>query len=928
NKDNGSLIWQYPSKSSQPLGPILYSAAYKDGKVFFAANDNYGYALDASNGDLLWKSDKMPGDGYQAWWPVVYGDYVIFSSAPAYVSEGDPGVESVSDVIAQNDPYYAQMYNFQYGSDFVKTLQRDDVFHQGEPDSAKLGPSFTSGGVGDSTGIQWSWGNGKSVVDASKVTEYLEDDGQAKVNRSTNKPWRRGVIALNISNGAEYTFDSDNDGRPEYAPFMFVGTKSGNRYPPLVIPQGINGQIRDVLYAQNFYQYEADWGISRARLTGWQFGTQYVFPVGDTNAVDEPFANSAGGSILYSNLCCDRTGSWSNLETGDGGSFWNYHKTLESVKLDWGDIESYQKSLAPGYDEMWWDSSMWLAYPRLFGNYGTINGIYHNHTIQNPLIPYKGRLFVHRSNAIIAFGSNATSLRQMAQNETPEQYEANIKQEYPNIAKPLLRINAPDQDLPPVLNLDDIQTKLDREISKMLQTGHLSPGYYNGTLGHTELGNYFENPGDTLYTLTQAYPYVSDNIKVDLEKYIKQHYKRYFEDNLYARTGFWIDKPTTYDLNNINAFGQLQTRAWMPLPPEVALDIQGHKASTQVVYGWPWSYPQHNIYAMWLFADTFYQNDQAKLDNIYSKAKSKLQTAAPDDETLHDKPWIHNAFIAGYTGFLNLQELANKTGSDASLRATIETELNRLLALRSNDFRKDQPWVGDKSEEGKIYNRSFNVARNFINMTPELGDYLHNNALNKVETAVDEYNWVAPYWVATRYEATQGEFSSDNLYTHPAMFQAKAYILQEPAEQLMKYIDSPAFETGDLFYIQNLVAILKNPGYGFKLDIAPSNQSIDTGESASFDIKIMPTGGFTKTISLNASSPSGDVQVSLNTQNIVPPGQATMMVTDLHDKDSLTSGLWYTFPIIAIGDDIVRSSNINLLVNAQKTYIPFSLTNN
>ncbi|MCB0193210.1 MAG: PQQ-binding-like beta-propeller repeat protein, partial [Anaerolineae bacterium] len=295
NKDNGSLSWQYPSKSSMPLGPILYSAAYKDGKVFFASNNNYGYALDVDSGALLWKSAKMPGDGFQAWWPVVYGNHVIFSSAIPYVQDGDPGTSSPQDVVSESDPYYAKMYNFQYGRDFVKTLQRDDVFHQGEANGAKLGSEFNSGSSGDTTGIQWGWGNGKSVVNASKVTEYLEDNGQTNVNQSTNKPWRRGVIVLNTSDGSEYTFDSDKDGRREYAPFLFVGTKSGNRYPPLVIPQGINGHTTDVLYAQNFDEYKGGWGISRARLTGWQWGTPYIRPVGGGHAIDEPFASSAGG---------------------------------------------------------------------------------------------------------------------------------------------------------------------------------------------------------------------------------------------------------------------------------------------------------------------------------------------------------------------------------------------------------------------------------------------------------------------------------------------------------------------------------------------------------------------------------------------------------------------------------------------------------
>ena len=44
------------------------------------------------------------------------------------------------------------------------------------------------------------------------------------------------------------------------------------------------------------------------------------------------------------------------------------------------------------------------------------------------------------------------------------------------------------------------------------------------------------------------------------------------------------------------------------------------------------------------------------------------------------------------------------------------------------------------------------------------------------------------------------------------MLQAKAWILDETQAELYQYIDAPAFERGDLFYIQNLVAILSAPG--------------------------------------------------------------------------------------------------------------------
>ncbi len=63
----GTLKWRYRTE-----GPILFSAAYKNGVVYFASNDAYAYALNASNGALVWKSSKLLGQGFHSFWPVIY----------------------------------------------------------------------------------------------------------------------------------------------------------------------------------------------------------------------------------------------------------------------------------------------------------------------------------------------------------------------------------------------------------------------------------------------------------------------------------------------------------------------------------------------------------------------------------------------------------------------------------------------------------------------------------------------------------------------------------------------------------------------------------------------------------------------------------------------------------------------------------------
>ena len=98
--------------------------------------------------------------------------------------------------------------------------------------------------------------------------------------------------------------------------------------------------------------------------------------------------------------------------------------------------------------------------------------------------------------------------------------------------------------------------------------------------------------------------------------------------------------------------------------------------------------------------------------------------------------------------------------------------------------------------------------RNFMYMTPELADYLRDNILSTVQSAWAEYNTVHPWWFISR--ATEGitENAICPLWDSHCLFQAKAQILQDSYEELVKYLDVPAFWRGDLYYIDNLCAAL------------------------------------------------------------------------------------------------------------------------
>ena len=96
-------------------------------------------------------------------------------------------------------------------------------------------------------------------------------------------------------------------------------------------------------------------------------------------------------------------------------------------------------------------------------------------------------------------------------------------------------------------------------------------------------------------------------------------------------------------------------------------------------------------------------------------------------------------------------------------------------------------------------------------MTPELAQYLRDNALTKVQAAVDEFQRITPYWFVAGFPDTTGEAVHQPMYD-VLMLQAKAFALKQPASELVKYLDVPAFARGDLFYIQNLTAVITAQG--------------------------------------------------------------------------------------------------------------------
>lgn len=711
----GQLAWKYRTQ-----GSILFSAAYKDGVVYFASQDSHAYALDAESGALIWQSAKLPGAGFNSWWPVVYQDRVIFAGSRNYRSSS----QFLSD-----------------GKDTVLEVQDIYPNRASDPDPTWVGP------IGQEPG---DWAPGTLTLDASQpnvtsngqttpITEYFEQ-----------KPWRRTYFVLDRQSGQEVTYDFDWDGRPEYAPILWFGTHSGNRYPPVVGGDGILYQSNDLI---------SDPFIPWGHISGWKLDTPFIsLPTTGRNAMDEPQGYAAGGNLIYWNRCCDRVGAAFDLSQLD--KQWTYFN-YDLVRL------------LPGYNQRYYNPDP-VDYTHVFASFGGPNGVYGFHADTNPPIPYQGKVYMHRSNVIIAFGASRVTPQALPLAET---------------------VDAPPSGLT-VLGPETLKARLSEEIQKMLEAGHLRPGY--ASHGHFDLPaqhqcgddlvDYFHHPSDTLVTMVQALPHLPERMQPQVRAYLQSEFAAY----------------PPYEYNHIG-WREGAAREIFDLPPEVSEALVNLPPEPGIA-GFVWAINPYSLYGLWQYAETMHDPQLAQELLVNAQQSKTLMGSfrtVPDNEVLAQMPMVHNAYIAGYLGYLALERLAGQPES-----SPVRQELERLLQLRVSQFSKDSAYATAFTREDGAYCRTMNVASNFMFLVPELAEYMRDNALAKVQGALDEYEQIAPYWFVTFAEEGFGENAITPLYDSQALFLAKAWILGADGTELEQYLDVPAFARGDLFYIQKLVATI------------------------------------------------------------------------------------------------------------------------
>jgi hypothetical protein len=429
--------------------------------------------------------------------------------------------------------------------------------------------------------------------------------------------------------------------------------------------------------------------------------------------------------------------------------------------------------LLPGYNSRYYNPD---AHNDVYSSFGGPNGVYGFHADTNPPIPYQGKVYMHRSNAVIAFAPSSGTSRALPLAES-------VAASPPGLSS---------------LGPEALKARLAEEIQNMLAAGHLRPGY--ASHGHFDLPaqaqcgddlmDYFHHPADTLVTLVQALPHLPESMQPQVKAYLQNEFASY----------------PPYEYNHIG-WQEGTAREAFDLPPE-AVAALANLPPEPGISGFVWGMNPYGLYGLWQYAETM--DDPHLAQELLAAAKnSRLLMASfntiPDNGILAQMPFVHNAYIAGYLGYLGLERLAGQPES-----SPIRQELVRLLQLRTSQFSKDSAYATAFTREDGAYCRTLNVASNFMFLVPELADYLHDHALAKVQAALTEYEQIAPYWFVSFAQEGFGENALNPLYDGQALFLAKAWILKKSGSQLEPYLDVPAFARGDLFFIQKLVATIEN----------------------------------------------------------------------------------------------------------------------
>lgn len=802
NATTGAPLWNYPT-----LGPIRHSAGVSSNTVIVSSYDGFTYALNTSNGKLLWKNQTGASatapliDNSRGW---VYIASTNGELTALRIADGEPQwkYDSQAPILTTpslsqdgqtlflgNEAIYAIALKASNGVELWRTqlqgqsladrypvVTADTVIYRSQPLYHFHLLLHEGDDIMDSAGAVLSdWTKDWAIV-RPKILDYL-----------TKQPTKQTFFALNPTNGSIkgvapvlYTYGlNDNPPTP-------VVSLTGNIYLPYRARHGIQTDSNTIHVTTRYDAELGEINPSTLDISGLTANKPLAGQPEFRMTSDEPAVLTMGGNILWID-------SWERIGGIDVSTNSLIH--IGGVSNEWPECGA---ECSPGTSNPFFPlngSGDAYPFPNPRVTEGGVRGgaVLANHMVYWRVIGAGLAGIAHRS------GNACPPPKIWTASETTTQF---LKTPLPTKPIPNATRTLADYvtlDLTnPVRNPDPELVKILREqVKSTIQTKkHLMPFYLERGFSNSDIwpytstsppdlpqvqyinsGNIFwQDPGELLYTLAAAYPYLDSTRKNQVKNYMSA------EMTLYP------------PLSNL---------PWSSTPPPNWL-IQGSSRELYAVpfrsnlNNWPPPSPSlSTIYSLWLWSKN--TGDWTYAQSHWDEIKSLFDA--------HRNSMIFYADIAGAIGYARL---AAHFGYSTEFQAGQAAAIKAMQA--GLDFNKFQQRAASQYLDPRGESTGLSVPV-FFGLTPEVGLYLREqfkgepaNLLLQKENINNGVRW----WYLTRVgiHGENGESSFLLPSTAWSHFLAHAYIINDNQETLRKWLDRP-WGHGDLFSIQKIVSTIQ-----------------------------------------------------------------------------------------------------------------------
>jgi hypothetical protein len=285
---------------------------------------------------------------------------------------------------------------------------------------------------------------------------------------------------------------------------------------------------------------------------------------------------------------------------------------------------------------------------------------------------------------------------------------------------------------------------------------------------------YWQDPGELLYTMALAYPYLDASLQSSVRQYMAAEMSRYppLQDLPWGGQFTWLKQGVAREYHTVAFRNNLNS--WPP--PAASMSA---------------------LYALWLWS---------KNTGDWSYAQSHWA----DVTALFNALCSSMGYYSDIAGAIGYARLAAHFGYTSAYNSGTQTAINAMQAgLNFNGFAtaaNNQYLDADNQTTGWY-------APVFYGMTPEMGLYLREqtNGIAQSHLVSREEGNGLRWWYLTRVGA-HGEIG-ETAYVAPiaawSHFLAHAYVSGDSQSTLRKWLDRP-WGRGDLYSIQKIVATIQS----------------------------------------------------------------------------------------------------------------------